>query len=323
MISAAAAAPHFCTHKHQMMAVFRLPNVLALLLVLISALNITGAVLDETLSHEHRQLLRGGGGGGGRGSSSRSSTFSRPSSYSSRPSSTSYRPVTSTSTSYRPTTSAAASYRPAASVAAAGSDFSSTTSSDISTTRSYGGTTLPGGFSQHVRPGYDSTPYILPLGSSLLAAGAANILDRDPTAYCGGASVRCYRAACQEALRNRYSLGVMALSAQVTQWHPCLPLYLHSVDVLFCSGQSTAHANRQSASHDWARVLLPSGFADDPLVSITNTSMFVVSRCPQAAAAADAALGKVFSDTVVTSFWWNNTLILSACPDTRYTECYR
>jgi hypothetical protein len=89
----------------------------------------------------------------------------------------------------------------------------------------------------------------------------------------------------RHALRPQGSVGFYFVFVQFVQGFVC------SVDVRFCSGQSTAHANRQSASHDWARVLLPSGFADDPLVSITNTSMFVVSRCPQAAAAADAALG--------------------------------
>jgi hypothetical protein len=103
--------------------------------------------------------------------------------------------------------------------------------------RTFGSTALPGGFSAYRRPGFRSTPFILPLaiGGGLLAGSALASLNRDPNAYCNGITVQCYQAACEEALRN---------------------------------------------------------------------------RCPEAASALAAAN--------VTS-----TLVLSACPDTRYSECYR
>jgi hypothetical protein len=152
---------------------------LAPLLVLLSALHSTGAAAaSEALSHQHRHLTAVGRGGGFGG-------FSRPST-TSRPSSTFSKPATTAPAIGTPVTTAIG--RP---VAPAG--------------RAYGSTTLPGGFSSYGRPGFRSTPFILPLalGSGLLAAGAISTLNRNPNAYCNGITVQCYKAACEDALRNR------------------------------------------------------------------------------------------------------------------------
>lgn len=132
--------------------------------------------------------------------------------------------------SSRPTASrpaATPAYRPAAPAAPAG--------------RTFGGTALPGGFSAYGRPGFRSTPFILPLalGGGLLAASAVSSLNNNPNAYCNGVTVQCYRAACEDALRN---------------------------------------------------------------------------RCPDAVPAATAAANATGT---------RDLLVLSACPDTRYSECYR
>lgn len=72
-------------------------------------------------------------------------------------------------------------------------------------TRLPGSTRLPGGFTGYRRSGFRSTPFILPLalGSGLIAGAALSSLNNNPNAYCNGASVQCYRAACEEALRVR------------------------------------------------------------------------------------------------------------------------
>jgi hypothetical protein len=72
-----------------------------------------------------------------------------------------------------------------------------------------GSTALPGGFTGYRRSGFRSTPFILPLalGSGLIAGAAISSLNNNPNAYCSGynsgVQLQCYRAACEDALRNR------------------------------------------------------------------------------------------------------------------------
>ena len=81
--------------------------------------------------------------------------------------------------------------------------------------RTFGSTPLAGGFSAYGRPGFRSSPFILPLalGGGLLAAGAVSNLNRNPNAYCNGQSVQCYKAACEDALRNRCPEALAAATA--------------------------------------------------------------------------------------------------------------
>lgn len=186
---------------------------------------------DLMQSHaRHLTAFGSKGGGFGGFSRSRAPATSKPAS------------VTRPAQTTRPTTRPAAA-APAAPVAPAG--------------RAFGTTALPGGFNAYGRPGFRSTPFILPLalGGGLLAGSTLAHLNRNPNAYCNGISVQCYKAACEDALRN---------------------------------------------------------------------------RCPEAAAAAPpvptaASLvnATVNSTTTPNTTGAASSLVLSACPDARYSECYR
>eukprot|EP00882_Tetradesmus_deserticola_P000623 GHRQ01000680.1.p1 GENE.GHRQ01000680.1~~GHRQ01000680.1.p1 ORF type:complete len:255 (+),score=21.58 GHRQ01000680.1:327-1091(+) len=75
----------------------------------------------------------------------------------------------------------------------------------IGGSRVAGGARLPGGFGGYGRSGFRSTPFILPLalGTGLIAGSAISSLNRNPSAYCNGMSVQCYKTACEQALRDR------------------------------------------------------------------------------------------------------------------------
>lgn len=81
--------------------------------------------------------------------------------------------------------------------------------------RTFGSTPVAGGFTGYARPGFRSSPFILPLalGGGLLAAGAVSHLNRNPNAYCNGVTVQCYKAACEDALRNRCPEALSAATA--------------------------------------------------------------------------------------------------------------
>jgi hypothetical protein len=96
----------------------------------------------------------------------------------------------------------------------------------------------------------------LALGGGLLAGSAVANLNRNPNAYCNGITVQCYKAACEDALRNRCPEAAAAA--------PQVPV---------------------AAS----------------LVNATTNS----TSTPNTTAAAASSL------------------VLSACPDARYSECYR
>lgn len=126
----------------------------------------------HTWTHE-RQLAAVGGRGGFGG-------FSRPSAASRPPASGTYRAQPAP---------AATAVRPPQPAAPAG--------------RAFGSTALPGGFAAYGRPGFRSTPFILPFAAGLLTASAVSSLARSPTAYCNGRDIQCYKATCQEALNNK------------------------------------------------------------------------------------------------------------------------